>query len=139
MSEQTSPVPLAVVVGAGTFAWYAMPGAVTSRGLRALLKTGLAVGITAAYAACRPRHEAVNGPDRVDELFNAANTNPGKAVAVGAVALGAGVGATVWGEKAMFRWGQRRRAAGRRWPFGLPALIMGALAIVGNLAEPPKA
>ena len=60
-------------------------------------------------------------------------------VAVGAVALGAGVGATVWGEKAMFRWGQRRRAAGRRWPFGLPALIMGALAIVGNLAEPPKA
>ena len=50
-----------------------------------------------------------------------------------------GFGATVWGEKAMFRWGQRRRAAGRRWPFGLPALIMGALAIVGNLAEPPKA
>ncbi|WP_129458048.1 hypothetical protein [Propioniciclava flava] len=140
MSSMARPaLPLAVATGVGTFAWYALPGAVASRPARAVAKTALAAGVTGVYALTRPRTEATNGPDRVDELLHEANAHPVQALAIATAGVGAGAAITALGERAMYRWGERRRAAGRRWPFGVPALLAAVVATVGVLADPPRA
>ena len=78
MSSMARPaLPLAVATGVGTFAWYALPGAVASRPARAVAKTALAAGVTGVYALTRPRTEATNGPDRVDVLHEISELRSG--------------------------------------------------------------
>ncbi len=128
---------LAVAVGVTSFAWYAMPDAVRSRGVRTLLKTALLAKLGVFYALTnRPRPES-NGPDATDELFHAANQAPGRALAVGLAAVGTGVGLTVLGEKAVFGFGERRRRRGVRGAHTVPALVLAALGGLGVLLEPP--
>ena len=88
--------------------WYALPDAVRSRGARVVIKTGL-LGVTAAGDAMMP------------QVYPQARTfrpQPGTdlpvsvraALAVGGTAVA--VAGTIWGEKAIYARGERRRARG---------------------------
>lgn len=132
-------IPRAAVIGLSTFVWYATPDVVRSRGVRTVLKTAMTAGVGATVALTRTASEPTNGPDVVDELLHAANQNPGKAMAIAAVALTASVAATVLAEKKVFSWGERRRARGVKGAHTIPALALGALLAGSVLVEPPKA
>lgn len=128
---------LAVAAGVTSFAWYALPDVVRSRGARTLLKTVLLAKLATFYALTRGPRAELNGPDATDELFNAVNEAPGRAAVIGLGALGVGVGLTVLGEKAVYRFGERRRARGVRGAHAVPAAVLGALGAAGVLLERP--
>ncbi|OKL54142.1 hypothetical protein BSZ39_05635 [Bowdeniella nasicola] len=129
-------LPLTLGIGAGTFAYYALPDVVRSRTARGLLKTGLVAGMTAAYFATdlskenqEACEEASNGVmDRLSEV-------PMPLVATGIIgSLAASIAVTVWVEKSIFARGERRRAAGVRGAHTRQAIglgVLGALAGVG--------
>jgi hypothetical protein len=90
--------------------WYALPDAIRSRWLRGVIKTGL-LGITAEGVAMIPQIFAQELPRRSAPRIDLPVTAQA-ALAVGATAA-AGVG-TVWAEKAVYAYGERRRARGAR-------------------------
>lgn len=114
----------ALVSGVVTFAWYAMPDVVASRGLRGLLKAGL-LGGAVAYGAAR-------GFERSDDAGapgpGGGGPRDGGAVGAALVAVGA---VTVATESALHRWGERLARRGVRAPHarvGLVAAVVAALA-----------
>lgn len=135
MAPNSVNVPLAVATGVLTTAWYALPDVVRSRPLRAVLKTCLAGGGGAAWWVLRQTSAPEPGPDVYDEVIHAVNRAPGRALAIGAVALGGGTALSVAGEKALFALGERRRARGVRWAHTLPALGWGVVAGVATLPD----
>lgn len=120
MTHSENTRTLAACVGGITLAWYAMPDAVRSRGVRALLKTGLLAAAVPATIALAPKGDA-SAPDLPWPP-------PPKLVVAGSALLIAGTAATIWGEKAVFALGERRRARGVRFAHTLPALGLAALA-----------
>lgn len=102
--------------------WYALPDAVRSRPVRAVIKTGL-LGVTAAGALLIPTVYPAKGtpPDPAVDL-------PAPAVAaLGVGATVAGLAATVWFEKAIFAAGEARRARGVRCAHTPAALALAAV------------
>lgn len=110
--------------------WYALPDAVRSRGLRAVIKTGL-LGVTAAGMAMIPQVY----PDAekfAQEVRNDVPESARTAAAAGAAALA--VVGTIWGEKVIYARGERIRAGGVRCAHTSAAVAMalatGAAALV---------
>ena len=140
-SERPRALAAAGTGAAAVLAWYAMPDLVRSRGLRAFFKTGLAAAVgwaqtyqfeetesfrTAAAlaeeAGCRDCPKADDtgfapgdSPESPEEdpLEGVTEADPKELAILGAVASAVVIG-TVAVEKAIFRRGQRRRAAGVR-------------------------
>lgn len=108
--------------------WYALPDVIRSRGLRAVIKAGL-LGVTALGAAKLPEvfPEAKQLEPKVD-------LSEPTAMAIAAGASAAMVAGTIWGEKAIYARGERRRARGHRCGHTPLALVMavgtGALALL---------
>ena len=127
-------VPLAVSLGAATLAWYAMPDLVRSRTARTVLKAALLAGGGVAWKLLAPPAEAQHGPDVFDEVLSAINGEPARALGVGAAAVGLTTAVTVWAEKAIFHFGERRRARGESFAHTLPAI---GLAVLGGAATLP--
>lgn len=123
----------ALVAGtaAVVFAWYALPDVVRSRTARGLLKTGLLAATAAAVPTLLATDEAPALPDGVWPPTPAA-------LAGGVALLAAGTAATVWGERAVFAFGERRRARGVRFAHALPALGLAALAAASLAVDPPR-
>lgn len=127
-------VPLAVTMGAVTLAWYALPDLVRSRTARIVLKGKvLAVG-GLAWALWDHPARTQQGPDAIDEVLSAVNEHPMRVLGLGALGVGLTTAATVWAEKSIFRFGERRRARGAALAHTLPAL---GLAVLGGLATLP--
>lgn len=132
MDATQSPWKLAALTGGITFAWYALPDAVRSRGMRVLTKAALLAG-TGAVASRVVADQADSLPDP------AALPAPTPAlVAGGAALLAAGTALTVWGEKAVFAFGERRRARGVRFAHTLPALLLAGVAAATCVLESPE-
>lgn len=102
--------------------WYALPDAVHSRASRVVIKTGL-LGVTAAGAAMIPRVF----PD-VGQLAAKPRVDLPKpvVVALGAVGLAVATVGTVWGEKFVYAFGERRRASGARCAHTPGAVVLAA-------------
>lgn len=120
MDDTTNARNLVVGAGAITFAWYALPDLVRSRALRSLLKAGMLAAVTAATPRLMP---ADSEPDWGELPW----PPPPAILAAGTAALAGTTAATVWGERAIFRLGERRRARGVRCAHALPALGLAAL------------
>lgn len=120
----------AAVVGLTTLAWYSLPDLVRSRTARTVLKTGLLAAGGAAWVIARPQEPAptgMQGPDAFDEVFEALRTEPAKTLALGTAIVGVTTAFSIAGEKAIFRFGERRRIRGVRGAHTVPALVLGAL------------
>lgn len=106
-----------LALAGGTFltvlAWYALPDAVRSRPLRVALKTGL-LGATVAGLATVPEAYSPFTPAPASADEPAAQLSPAAFATLATATAAASVGLTVWGEKAIFARGERRRAAGVR-------------------------
>ncbi|GIG34699.1 hypothetical protein [Cellulomonas pakistanensis] len=136
-----SRVLYAAVGGLATTAYYATPDLIRSRAARGWAKTALAGVVLASSAPdlrrareeSRERNRAAaqeQGQDQVDWRVTWTSMKPrGRAtlVAGGATALVASVGSVVLIERAVFRRGERRRAAGVRFAHTRPALVWGVL------------
>lgn len=130
MSDSLTPqAQLAAGTGLVTLAWYAMPDAIRSRGVRTALKTALLAASVAGIAAVLPKDEARWLPEQTQEL------SPGL-IAAAAGGIAAGTALTVWGEKAVFAFGERRRARGVRFAHALPALGLAALGAASAYSSP---
>ena len=119
-----------VLAGATTAAWYALPDVVRCRGARVVLKTGLLAAFGAGWVLARPRTEAPigpQGPDQLDEVFELIREEPAKALAIGGAAVAFTAVCAVLGEKAIFRFGERRRARGVWGAHTVPGIVIGAL------------
>ena len=114
--------------------WYALPDAVRSRGARVVIKAGL-LGVSGAGVAMMP------------QVYPQARTfrpQPGidlptpvrVALAVGGTAVA--IAGTVWGEKAIYARGQRRRARGVRCAHTPAALAMALATGVVAVVDWPK-
>lgn len=123
-----SSTELAVGTAATVFAWYAMPDVIRSRGVRAALKTVLLAGTAVATPALLksfgiglPEHDL---PEPTPELL---------AMAGGVIA--ASIGVTVWGEKLIFGFGEKRREQGKRLAHSLPAAVIAAVSAIAVAAD----
>lgn len=123
-------VPQAAVMGLTTLAWYALPDVIRSRGVRTTLKLGLLGLGSAGWVLARPEKAVpagAQGPDLLDEMFEALRAAPGKSLGLGTAVIAMTVAGTVAGEKAIFGFGERRRVRGVRGAHTLPALALGVL------------
>lgn len=105
--SRTNRLAFAGISALTVLTWYALPDAVRSRRVRGVLKAGLLV-VTAAGTAMIPRVFPETGSlaPALDDLSDPSRT----ALAVGSAA--AATAGTVWFEKAVFAYGERRRARG---------------------------
>ncbi|MBK8461674.1 MAG: peptidase S9 [Nigerium sp.] len=128
-------LPKAAAAGLTTLAWYALPDVVHGRRLRGVLKTALLGAFAGAWSVVDRPAASTPGPDRVDTILATVRENPGRAAAVAGTVVAVGTALTVAGERAIFAFGERRRARGVRCAHTLPALALGALAAAGVLFE----
>lgn len=130
---RTDRLMFAGVSALTVLAWYALPDAVRSRGVRAVLKTAL-LGVTGAGVALipevYPEARSLARRPRVDLPVPALAA----LAASGTAALAAG---TVWAEKAVYARGERRRASGVRWAHTPLALALAGLTAAGTLVDWP--
>lgn len=153
----------ALASGGLTFAWYALPDAVASRRARGVAKALLLVPLVAIGARQNARLKAAepvrtgvletatppgDAPEPDDaappadaapqvRLADVLPTDPAKRAALVGVGLGLVAGsvwATVAGERALHRLGQRMAARGTRLPHTRIGLVSGALAAAMTLA-----
>lgn len=127
MSTDVTETPtLAAALGLGTLAWYAMPDLVRSRAARSVLKTGL---LGAGLAASWPKLPL----DELDELLSDQVWGTREVIGAGLGVL-ATAAVVVVGEKAIYAFGERRRARGARLAHTLPAIglavVSGALGVL---------
>lgn len=127
-------VPLAVGMGLGTVAWYALPDLVRSRAARAVLKSGLVAAGGAAYVLTQRPETPQQGPDAFDEALAAVNEDPRRTLGITAAVLAGSTALGIAGERAIFRFGERRRARGVRGAHLVPALGWGVLGALSVLA-----
>lgn len=119
---------LAAGTGLMTLAWYAMPDLVRSRGVR----TGLKVVILGAGATLTPL-ALQQFPD--DDSIAVPDAPPAAIAALGIGVLAASTALTVWAEKAIYAYGERRRARGVRGAHTLPAIGLAALTVATIVIE----
>lgn len=138
MTKSTPGLPLAATTAVSTFAWYALPDVVRSPFARTLLKGALLGGGAAAWVALRDDSRCdANGPDAIDDALYAMNKATPAQVGIAAAAAAGALAVTAWGERAIFRLGERRRADGVRGAHTRPALLWAALAGAGALIPDP--
>lgn len=126
-------VAQAVITGVATALWYAMPDLVRSRPARVALKLGLIGAGGAGWVLARPEQAdpvGPQGPDVFDEVFEAVRSKPAESLGIGASVVGLSAVIGVLGEKAIFRFGERRRARGVRGAHLVPAIVLGVLGAV---------
>lgn len=138
----------AALAGAFGLAWYALPDVVRCRTARVAAKTGLIAAFVAGEMAFNVRDEPVPTQAEADEVARRRTpenplpevdlSNPG-VIAAGAALLAAGTALTVWGEKALFRRGERRRAEGVKWAHTRQAIPLAAAAAAAMLVPDPEA
>jgi hypothetical protein len=141
LSELAATHPRTATMAAsagGTLLWYALPDVVRSRGLRALLKMGIAAG--GAWAVIRSGApcsggDAPRGSEGIGELRSAVRENPTAAAVAAGLAVG-GVWASIRCEQWLFHRGERRRAEGRFAPHLRQALPLALLVAAGELLDP---
>jgi hypothetical protein len=133
-----------LITGAATAAYYASPDFISSRTVRGWVKAGLvAVSVAASVpelrASGRSDGEAGQGAGALAQALRSMPAR-GKAAAAGvvAVALAGTAAGAVAGERWMFRRGQRRAAAGKRFAHTGPALLYGALTAAAGLIPSPE-
>ncbi|MDP9801544.1 hypothetical protein J2S49_001620 [Arcanobacterium wilhelmae] len=137
MNLKFSATTEAIIMGAGTTAYYALPDFVRSRVARGLLKTAIVAGLGAMNAANEPRPTDVDGDTHDDakpataqvwEDFTAYDTTT-KAIALsaGGAVLAGSVALTIWGEKTIYRRAVRAGDRGRKLPHTKQALVIGVL------------
>lgn len=146
-TPQAARVLTAAVGGLAATAYYATPDLIRSRAARGWAKTALTAVVLATSVPDlrRAREESrernrVAAQDAEQEQVDwrktwAAMAPRGRAtlIAGGAVALVASVGSVVAIERAMFRRGERRRAAGVRFAHTRQALAWGVLSTAAGL------
>lgn len=134
-SDPYGPETIAAVSGAATLAWYAMPDLIRSRPLRGLLKTTILAGGTGYLARLMAQRGLDPGEVLEGQVWGTREVVSG---VVGAIAATA---AMVASERAIFAFGERRRAQGHRLGHTLPAVGLAALAsavaVLGKL-EPAR-
>ncbi|HSN43894.1 MAG TPA: hypothetical protein VLR88_07535 [Propionibacteriaceae bacterium] len=114
--------------------WYALPDAVRSRPARTVIKTGL-LGVTAVGTAMIPQvFPAANNPASKPRVDLPAPAMAALGVAGAALATAA----TVWGEKVVFAFGERRRAAGVRCAHTPAALALAVATGAAAVVDWPK-
>lgn len=127
---KTSRLAFAAVSALTVLTWYALPDAVRGRTARGAIKAGL-VGVT-AFGAMKvpdvfPEAKQLKAEPRVDLPVPVV-------LALGVGAVAAATAGTVWSEKAIFAYGERRRARGARCGHTPLALVLagatGASALV---------
>ncbi len=127
----TSRVAFAGVSALTVLTWYALPDAVRSRRARCIIKAGL-LGVTAAGVAMVPQvfpEASQFKPEPPADL---------PVPALGAVALAAtavSVGGTIWFEKAIYAFGERRRERGVRCAHTPTAVAMALVTGAGALVD----
>lgn len=124
-------------LGLGSVAWYAMPDLIKSRGVRTLVKSGLLAGMTASLVATDDGRVS-EAASVLLERFSDQVWGTSKAITAGALAVlvtGGVVAATVAGERAIFRRGERRRASGVRLAHTRQALALGLLGAATAVLE----
>lgn len=144
----------AAVGGLAATAYYAAPDLIRSRAGRGWAKAALTAVVVATsvpdlrrgLAEARAQREAdaqdpaVEQVDWRDTWESLAPRGRASVVAGGALALAAAGGSVVAIERAVFRRGERRRAAGVRLAHTRPALVWGALtAAIALLPDQPAA
>ncbi|MGY1987897.1 hypothetical protein ACI792_16885 [Blastococcus sp. SYSU DS0669] len=134
----------ALLGGATTALYYALPDLIPSRPGRVWAKAALMVASLAASAPdLRAARKAVREVREEVRPAQAFRSLPARSKAVligiGVSALAASTAGVVVGERWAFRRGQARAAAGKRWPHAGPALVYGALASTLRLSPPPPA
>lgn len=140
----TSRTTAALVSGAATAAYYATPDLIPSRTTRGWVKAGLvAVSVAASVPELRASRSSGSGDgEGAGALAQVLRSMParGRAAAAGVVAVSVvgTVACVVAGERWMFRRGERRAAAGKRFPHTGPALVYGALTAALGLIPPPE-
>lgn len=120
----------AAVMGVATFAWYSSPDWVASRNGRAAVKVGLVALGGAGWVAARsatPDQDHSETAAALAEVREALRTDPAATLGMGVVIAGLTVALAAAGEKAIFAFGERRRARGVRGAHTVPALVWGAL------------
>lgn len=130
----------AAVTGLASTAYYATPDLIRSRAARGWAKAALTGVVLAASVPdlrrgleeSRARRAAAQDPEeeQVDwgELWGSMTPRRRASVcAAGAAALAVSVGSVVAIERAVFRRGERRRAAGVRFAHTRPAVVWGVL------------
>ncbi len=159
MTTTSARLVAAVVAGAGTAAYYATPDLVRSRTARGWAKAGCLAVVTAAGvpdlvrgwretqetardaaqvrdAAAEPEADA---PATLSDAMRALSPGWRVALSAGAVAvLAASTAASVGFERAVFRRGETRRAAGVPLAHTRSGLVLGALATVLALYPDPS-
>ncbi len=143
----------AAVGGLAATAYYATPDLIRSRAGRGWAKAALTAVVVATsvpdlrrgLAEVRAQREAdAQDPEaeQVDWSAMRDAMSPGAraaAIGAGAAVLAASVGSVVAIERAVFRRGERRRAAGVRFAHTRPALVWGALTtVVALLPDEPS-
>lgn len=119
----------AVAGGVIVTAWYALPDIVRERKARLVIKAGL-LGLTAAGA--RSAVQAFDIETEPDRWPTVDVPVPVLAAAAAAATVG-GAWLTVWFEKAIFGYGERRRARGVRWAHTAPAVGLGIVSAMSVL------
>lgn len=124
---RVSRTAFAGVTALTVLTWYALPDVVRSRRARVVVKAGL-LGVTAAGSTMIPQvFPELRHREPVPQYDLPASATA--ALAVGATAVI--VGGTIWGEKAIYAHGERRRARGVRFAHTPAAL---AMAVVSGAA-----
>ena len=145
-------VALATTLGLGTFAWYASPDYITSKGALRVTRLILAaiLGTLSAYIAddtvkqvrqdislASPDQEAWQ-MDSDSVQFKKENVNLPK-VTVLASLLAALVSFSVWFEMSLYRRAERRRARGVKYPHTRQAIPMAILGAAGYFLDDSQA
>ena len=111
--------------------WYALPDAVRSRKARGVIKTGL-LGLTLAGASMipevYPEARSLTSQPKLDLPTPAI-----AAIAAGATTVA--VAGTIWGEKAVFAHGERKRASGVRCAHTPLALVLALATGAASLVD----
>lgn len=138
MTKSTPNLPFAAATTVGTFVWYALPDVVRSPVARTLVKGVLLGGGAAVWAGSfGGSHGDTNGSDAIDDALYAMNNTTPAQVGIAGAALAATLAVTAWGEWAIFRRGERRRADGVRGSHARMALLWAALAAASLLIPEP--
>lgn len=125
-----SHTSLALTVGAVITAWYALPDAVSSRPWRVVCKIGLLAAVVGLVGSDADERTEVGIPAHSGEPLSP------QVLAIGGAVLAAGAAATVWGEKAVYAFGERRRQRGRKLAHTIPAIALGVLSGLAIAIEP---
>jgi hypothetical protein len=131
---ETRRLAFAGVSALTVLTWYALPDAVRSRRARVVIKAGL-LGVTAGGVVMMPQVYPQARTFRPQPGIDLPTTVR-VALAVGSTAVA--IAGTIWGEKAVYARGERRRALGVRCAHTPAAVAMALATGAAALVDWPK-